>query len=96
MRWRCARRSAIGSTPCCSSPAAFLVGNAGVLLTRVEYLKPGAAKNFAIVDAAMNDLLRPALYDAWHEVEPVRPHDGERRDWQIVGPICESADVLAR
>ena len=61
---------------CCSSPAASLVGNAGVLLTRVEYLKPGTTKNFAIVDAAMNDLLRPALYDAWHPVDPVRPRVG--------------------
>jgi len=77
-------------------PGRFLVGEAGVLLTRVMYLKPGAAQDFAVVDAAMNDLLRPALYDAWHLVEPVRPHGGASRRWQIVGPVCESADFLAR
>jgi diaminopimelate decarboxylase len=76
-------------------PGRFLVGNAGVLLTRVEYLKPGAAKNFAIVDAAMNDLLRPALYGAWHPVDPVRPRVGDERHWEIVGPVCESGDFLA-
>jgi diaminopimelate decarboxylase len=76
-------------------PGRFLVGNAGVLLTRVEYLKPGAAKNFAIVDAAMNDLLRPALYGAWHPVDPVRPRVGDERRWEIVGPVCESGDFLA-
>ncbi len=76
-------------------PGRRLVGSAGLLLTRVEYLKPGAAKSFAIVDAAMNDLLRPALYDAWHPVDPVRPHDGESRRWEIVGPVCESGDFLA-
>ncbi len=77
-------------------PGRRLVGNAGVLLTRVEYLKPGTAKSFAIVDAAMNDLLRPALYDAWHPVEPVRPRDGAARSWEIVGPVCESGDFLAQ
>ncbi len=77
-------------------PGRRLVGGAGVLLTRVEYLKPGAAKNFAIVDAAMNDLMRPALYDAWHPVDPVRPRAGGERLWEIVGPVCESGDFLAR
>jgi len=77
-------------------PGRFLVGAAGLLLTRVIYLKPGDGQHFAIVDAAMNDLLRPALYDAWHPVEAVRPHSGETRRWQIVGPVCESADFLAR
>ncbi len=76
-------------------PGRRLVGSAGVLLTRVEYLKPGAHKSFAIVDAAMNDLLRPALYEAWHPVDPVRPHAGEERRWEIVGPVCESGDFLA-
>ncbi len=75
-------------------PGRYLVGNAGVLLTRVLYLKPGAEKNFAIVDAAMNDLLRPALYDAWHDVRPVQPHGGESALWQVVGPVCETADFL--
>ena len=75
-------------------PGRRLVGNAGVLLTRVEYLKPGDAKNFAIIDAAMNDLARPALYDAWHDIVPVVPRAGATQDWEIVGPICESSDFL--
>lgn len=78
-------------------PGRSLVGNAGVLLTRVEYLKHGEAKNFAIVDAAMNDLLRPTLYDAWHGVLPVRPReDVPAARYDVVGPICESGDWLAR
>jgi diaminopimelate decarboxylase len=77
-------------------PGRFLVGNAGVLLARVLYLKPGDERSFAIVDAAMNDLIRPALYDAWHGVEPVEPHAGDARCWQVVGPVCESGDFLAR
>jgi diaminopimelate decarboxylase len=77
-------------------PGRRLTGNAGVLLTQVCYLKPGAEHSFAVVDAAMNDLLRPALYDAWHDVQPVRPRDHRPRTWQIVGPVCESADFLAR
>ncbi len=76
-------------------PGRRIVGSAGVLLTRVLYLKPGAARNFAIVDAAMNDLLRPALYDAWHPVDAVRARVGGERQWDIVGPICESGDFLA-
>jgi len=79
-------------------PGRAIVGSAGLLLTRVEYAKPGEAKNFLVVDAAMNDLLRPALYDAWHEVLPVRraePGSGERV-YDIVGPVCESSDFLAR
>ncbi|HQR09797.1 MAG TPA: diaminopimelate decarboxylase [Casimicrobiaceae bacterium] len=76
-------------------PGRHLVGDAGVLLTRVEYLKPGDPKNFAIVDAAMNDLLRPALYDAWHPVSAVRPRGAPARLWDIVGPVCESGDFLA-
>ncbi len=75
-------------------PGRALVGNAGVLLTRVEYLKHGEEKNFAIVDAAMNDLMRPALYDAWHDIVPVRPGAGTAADYEIVGPICESGDFL--
>ena len=77
-------------------PGRRLTGNAGVLLTRVMYLKPGAERSFAVVDAAMNDLVRPALYDAWHAVRPVRPRTTHPRLWQIVGPVCESADFLAR
>ena len=77
-------------------PGRALVGNAGVLLTRVEYLKRGADRDFAVVDAAMNDLMRPALYDAWHEIVPVRPREGARRRFEIVGPVCESGDFLGR
>jgi diaminopimelate decarboxylase len=79
----------------CFEPGRSLVGNAGLLLTRVEYLKPGEEKNFAIVDAAMNDLARPALYDAYHEVVAVRPRNIPVRNYEIVGPICESGDFLA-
>jgi diaminopimelate decarboxylase len=77
-------------------PGRALVGNAGVLLTRVEYLKHNEEHDFAIVDAAMNDLVRPALYGAWHDIWPVRPRSGPARRYDIVGPICESADFLGR
>ncbi len=77
-------------------PGRRLVGNAGLLLTRVEYLKPGAEKNFAIVDAAMNDLMRPALYEAWHDILPVSPAAGEERAYDVVGPVCESGDFLGQ
>ncbi len=77
-------------------PGRVLTGNAGLLLTRVEYLKHGTDKNFAVVDAAMNDLLRPALYDAWHDVLPVTVSGGVARTYEIVGPVCESSDFLAR
>ena len=77
-------------------PGRRLVGNAGLLLTRVEYLKPGELKNFAIIDAAMNDLARVALYDAWHDIVPAVQHNEPARLWEIVGPICESSDVLGR
>ncbi|MFA7504411.1 MAG: diaminopimelate decarboxylase [Burkholderiaceae bacterium] len=73
-----------------------LVGNAGLLLTRVEYIKETDDRRFAIVDAAMNDLIRPSLYDAWHGVVPVRPRAGAPLLHDIVGPICESGDWLAR
>lgn len=74
-----------------------IVGNAGLLLTKVELLKPGADKNFAVIDAAMNDLMRPALYDAWHGVTPVcPPAHGVVKRWDLVGPVCESGDWLAK
>ncbi len=76
-------------------PGRSIVGNAGILLTRVEYLKPGTSRNFAIVDAAMNDLLRPAMYDAWMDVVPVLPRPSGAQQYDIVGPVCESADWLA-
>ncbi len=79
----------------CFEPGRSLVGNAGLLLTRVEYLKPGETKSFAIVDAAMNDLARPALYDAWHDVVEVAPRETEPKRYEVVGPICESGDFLA-
>lgn len=75
-------------------PGRRLVGNAGLLLTRVEYLKPGEDKNFAIIDAAMNDLLRPALYEAWHDIVPVTPRAGAGCAYDVVGPVCESGDFL--
>jgi diaminopimelate decarboxylase len=77
-------------------PGRFIVANAGVLLTRVEYLKHTEHKDFAIVDAAMNDLIRPALYQAWMDVTAVKPRDGGKRTYDIVGPICETGDFLAR
>ncbi len=75
-------------------PGRVLVGNGGVLLTRVEYLKHGEEKNFAIVDAAMNDLMRPALYDAYHRILPVVHETGPQRSYEVVGPICETGDFL--
>ena len=77
-------------------PGRSIVGNAGLLLTRVEYVKAGAARNFLVVDAAMNDLIRPPLYGAWHEVRPVRKSDAPSGVYDIVGPVCESADFLGR
>jgi len=77
-------------------PGRRLVADAAVLLTRVIVLKPGAARGFAVVDAAMNDLVRPSLYGAWHAVDPVEPRDSDdARTWDVVGPICESGDFLA-
>ena len=75
-------------------PGRVLVGNAGVLLTRVEYLKHGEEKNFAIIDAAMNDLMRPALYDAFHEILPVRRENHAVQNYEVVGPICETGDFI--
>jgi diaminopimelate decarboxylase len=75
-------------------PGRALVGNAGLLLTKVEYLKLAESKNFAIVDAAMNDLMRPALYDAYHEIVAVTPREGAVTCYEIVGPVCESGDFL--
>lgn len=75
-------------------PGRALVGNAGLLLTKVEYLKHGDTKNFAIVDAAMNDLMRPALYDAYHAILPVKESKGVAQRYEIVGPVCESGDFL--
>ena len=79
-------------------PGRAIVGNAGVLLTRVEYVKLGEARNFMVVDAAMNDLIRPPLYGAWHDVRTVKQADAgaARAVYDVVGPVCESADFLAK
>lgn len=77
-------------------PGRAIAGNAGVLLTRVEYLKQSESKNFAIVDAGMNDLARPALYDAWHDIVPVQPRTGTAPVYDIVGPVCETGDFLGK
>jgi diaminopimelate decarboxylase len=78
-------------------PGRSLVGNAGICVTEVLYLKPGEHKNFCIVDAAMNDLPRPAMYQAFHAIEPVRDTTGARRDtYDVVGPVCESGDWIGR
>jgi diaminopimelate decarboxylase len=77
-------------------PGRSLVGNAGVLVSEVLYLKPGDAKNFCIVDAGMNDLMRPAMYQAWMNIVPCTIHDGTRVEYDVVGPVCESGDWLGR
>jgi diaminopimelate decarboxylase len=87
-----------GQRPLMIEPGRSLVGNAGLLLTRVDVLKPGEEKHFAVVDAAMNDLMRPALYDAWHDIVPVSNTKvgagGTAMSYEIVGPVCESGDFL--
>lgn len=78
-------------------PGRAIVGNAGILVTRVELLKPGEPKSFAVVDAAINDLLRPALYSAWQDIIPVTPRTGgETRRYDVVGPVCETGDFLGK
>jgi diaminopimelate decarboxylase len=78
-------------------PGRAIVGNAGILLTRVEYLKPSTGKNFAIVDAAMNDLVRPSLYGAWQDIIQVNADSSEEQQvWDIVGPVCETGDFLGK
>src|SRR3546814_606250 len=76
-------------------PGRFIVGNAGVLVARVIYVKEGSARRFIIVDAAMNDLVRPAMYDAWHGIRPVREPavDALSRTADVVGPICETSEI---
>uniref|UniRef100_UPI0025D104A8 diaminopimelate decarboxylase n=1 Tax=Rhodoferax sp. TaxID=50421 RepID=UPI0025D104A8 len=75
-------------------PGRSLVGNAGVCLTEVLYLKPGEQKNFCVVDAAMNDLPRPAMYQAFHQIVPLKPRSEPAETWEVVGPICESGDWI--
>lgn len=77
-------------------PGRSITANAGVLLTQVEYLKSNGEKNFAIVDAAMNDMLRPALYQAWMDIQPVTDSDVETKTYDVVGPVCETGDFLGK
>ena len=77
-------------------PGRAIAGNAGVLLTTVNYLKHSEDKNFAIIDAAMNDLMRPALYGAWQDIVPLSPREGEARVYDLVGPVCETGDFLGK
>ncbi|WP_061036254.1 MULTISPECIES: diaminopimelate decarboxylase [Vibrio] len=77
-------------------PGRAIAANAGILLTRVEFLKHTEHKNFAIIDAAMNDLMRPALYQAWQDIVPVSPRAGEAQTYDLVGPICETGDFLGK
>lgn len=77
-------------------PGRAIAANAGVLLTKVEFLKQGQEKNFAIVDAAMNDLIRPALYSAWQKIEEVEMRDGAKEQYDVVGPVCETGDFLGK
>jgi diaminopimelate decarboxylase len=78
-------------------PGRWMVGNAGVLVARVLFVKEGSARRFVILDAAMNDLIRPSLYDAWHEFVPILspPAGAERKPVDIVGPVCETGDTFA-
>jgi diaminopimelate decarboxylase len=85
-----------GELPVHIEPGRAIAANAGLLLTQVLYLKPTGHRNFAIIDGAMNDLLRPSLYSAWQDIVPVTPHDSDCRDWDIVGPVCETGDFLGK
>lgn len=78
-------------------PGRAIAGNAGILMTQVEYLKPGEHKDFAIIDAAMNDLIRPALYQAYQDIIAINPReDGMQKHWDLVGPVCETGDFLGK
>ena len=78
-------------------PGRSIAANAGILVTQVEYLKPTPEHNFALVDAAMNDMIRPALYQAWLDIQPVRLNsNAEQLRWEIVGPVCETGDFLGK
>lgn len=97
-QWATCVRSAIGNRKLSIivEPGRYIVGQAGVMLTRVEYLKTNGDKAFAVVDGAMNDLIRPALYSAWQGIEAVESRRLESREYDIVGPVCESADFLGK
>jgi diaminopimelate decarboxylase len=77
-------------------PGRSISANSGVLLTQVMFLKPTEHKNFAVIDAAMNDNIRPSLYQAWQDIRPLRVRDGEAKTWDLVGPICETGDFLGK
>lgn len=96
--WAAAIDRALGDAPyeIRIEPGRAIAGNAGILVTRVEYLKQGPAKNFAVVDAGMNDLIRPSLYGAWQEIVPVEPRDESALLCDVVGPVCETGDFLGR
>lgn len=91
-------REALGDRNLCLvfEPGRSIVANAGVLLTRVHYLKETDAHNFALVDAAMNDFIRPALYQAWVDIQTVAPNDAKPQLWNVVGPVCETGDFLGK
>ncbi len=91
-------KARLGSRPLTlvMEPGRSISANAGILVTRVEYIKPTDGKNFAVVDAAMNDLIRPSLYGAWQEIIPVSPRAGATQEYDIVGPICETGDFLGK
>lgn len=88
------RADKVGGLTLLLEPGRAIVGNAGVLVTRVEYDKPGADKHFLLVDAGMNDLMRPALYQAYHDIVPVLQHDADKAIVDVVGPVCETGDFL--
>lgn len=96
--WAAAIDRALGDVPyeIRIEPGRAIAGNAGILVTRVEYLKRGPARNFAVVDAAMNDLIRPSLYGAWQEIVPVESRDEPTLLCDVVGPVCETGDFLGR
>jgi len=77
-------------------PGRSIAANAGIFLTQVEFLKSNEEKNFAIIDGAMNDLIRPSLYSAWQEIVAVEPREGETKAWDLVGPVCETGDFLGK
>ncbi|MGB1408624.1 diaminopimelate decarboxylase [Alloalcanivorax venustensis] len=85
-----------GDLPVHIEPGRSIAANAGLFITQVLFLKPTEHRNFAVVDGAMNDLIRPSLYSAWQEIVPVKPHEADCRDWDIVGPVCETGDFLGK
>ena len=85
-----------GELPVHIEPGRSIAANAGLFITQVLFLKPTEHRNFAIVDGAMNDLIRPSLYSAWQDIVPVTPHEADCRDWDIVGPVCETGDFLGK